>query len=144
MPPAGDKKCEGQHAVKKATRKSKKSWELMTESWLTSAAGLAEKKAARKSKKSWELRSPSWLKSPAQVAPWYSIAPMSTMGVGPRPALAVAGSSKRRGASRRSRVMGTPGRARREGVSPASMQEELGRREKSLAEGLVTGEAPGR
>src|SRR6185503_12802798 len=53
----------GQQPAKNAVRKSKKSWELMTSSWLKSAPGAPAKKAVRKSKKSCELTRPSWLKS---------------------------------------------------------------------------------
>jgi hypothetical protein len=49
--------------VKKAVRKSKKSWELIMPSLLKSALGAAPKNAVRKSKKPCELALPSVLKS---------------------------------------------------------------------------------
>src|SRR5688572_17908359 len=52
-----------QQPAKKATRKSKKSCELIEPSVLKSALGFREKKAARKSKKSCELAAPLALKS---------------------------------------------------------------------------------
>ena len=52
-----------QQPVKKAVRKSKKSWELMIPSSLKSALGSSVKKAVRKSKKSCEFSVPLWFQS---------------------------------------------------------------------------------
>src|SRR5688572_32257999 len=54
---------QNQHPPKNAARKSKKSWELTTESPLKSAAGSLSKNSVRKSKKSCELTAESLLKS---------------------------------------------------------------------------------